>query len=54
MPVMKKPWNPDKDDRKELWLYWGFVLSFLMVLIVIPLWIIDYTRKKKGMQTLKR
>lgn len=50
--IVKKPWNPDKKERENLWMYWSLGLTILMLLIVVPLWIINYKRKQRREETL--
>lgn len=39
--IKKYAWEPDEQDRKELWLYWFIGLTVLLFLVVVPLWVID-------------
>lgn len=50
--IKKRPWKPDENDRKNLWLYWGIGLTVLLILIVVPLWIVDYKHSKLKSESL--
>lgn len=45
--IQKKSWNPDKQDRKKMWIYWTIGLTALMLLIVTPLSIIERKHNKE-------
>lgn len=45
--IKKRDWNPDEQDRKDLWLYWSIGLTILMLIIVIPLGIIENKHNKE-------
>lgn len=44
--IKKVLWNPDEEDKKKLWMYWGIGLTALVLLTIVPLWIIDKKRNK--------
>ena len=44
--IEKWSWNPDIQDKHNLWLYWSIGLTALLLLAVIPLCIIDRKRTK--------
>lgn len=44
--IKKWYWDPDEEDRKDLWLYWSIGLTVLLLLVVIPLWVIDAKHQK--------
>lgn len=50
--IKKYGWNPDEQDRKDLWLYWSIGLTVLLLLVVIPLWVIDAKHQKVKDETL--
>lgn len=44
--IRKYEYNPDVQDKEELWKYWAIGLTLLLLLVVIPLWIVDSKHQK--------
>ena len=50
--IKKYAWEPDEQDKRNLWLYWAIGLTALMLLIVIPLAIIQRKHNKEKEESL--
>lgn len=50
--IKKFDWEPDKKDRKELWIFWTIVLTVLLFIVIIPLWLIDNKKQKVKNESL--
>ena len=45
--IEKYVWNPDEQEKKELWLYWSIGLTVLMLVIIIPLAFIEMKHNRE-------
>ena len=50
--IKKYAWNPDEQDKKNLWKYWSIGLTLLLLLIIIPSGIINRKHNKEKEESL--
>ena len=50
--IKMRPGNPDKEEMKDLWLYWSIGLTLLLLVVIIPLSIIERKHIKEKDETL--